>query len=268
METMSNYKEQIIKRYGEGSAEDGRDNYSRTSALEFHYTKKHMDKFITPDTCVLEIGCATGYYGMYFADKCKEYDGVDLFPPHIEIFKQKIIDNKLTNVSCQVGDGTNLENIPDSSFDVVLCLGPMYHLPPEERELVFAECKRVCKPDGVTAFAYINKVGVYAGACVQDDWRHIYPNAATNEYVFEKGTDDERPGLFYFTMPEEMEIAAARHGFTKIKNLATNFMFTMKIVNDMDDERFEVMRPLYDQMTNYESYTGMSDHALLICQNP
>jgi len=67
-------------------------------------------------------------------------------------------------------------------------------------------------------------------------------------------------------MPEEMETSAARYGFMKLKNLATNFMFTMQIVNEMTDERFELMKPLYDQMTSYESCTGMSDHALLICK--
>jgi len=63
-----------------------------------------------------------------------------------------------------------------------------------------------------------------------------------------------------------MEAAAARHGFVKAKNLGTNFMFTMKIVNDMDDERFELMKPVYDQMTSYDSCTGMSDHALMVCK--
>jgi len=40
----------------------------------------------------------------------------------------------------------------------------------------------------------------------------------------------------------------------------------MKIVNDMTDERYELMKPLYDQMCAYESCTGMADHALLICK--
>ena len=84
--------------------------------------------------------------------------------------------------------------------------------------------------------------------------------------MFEQGTDDERPGLFYFTMPEEIETAAARHGLVKIKNRSTNFMFTMKLVNEMDDERFELMKPVYDKMTSYESCTGMSDHALMVCK--
>ena len=263
---MSSNYDKIVARYSQSNGEDRRETESRHNALEFHYTKKHLDGFITKEKRVLELGCGTGYYGLYYADRCREYVGVDLFPPHIELFNQKIAGNGLNNVSCQVGDAMRLEEIADNSFDMVLCLGPMYHLPPDERELVFAECNRVCKPGGTAAFAYIVKVGLYAGVCVQDGWRHIYPNAKATEAVFEKGTDDERPGLFYFTMPEEMEANAARHGFSKIKNRGTNFMFTMKIVNDMDDERFELMKPVYDQMTNYDSCTGMSDHALLVCR--
>ncbi|MDD4496222.1 MAG: class I SAM-dependent methyltransferase [Eubacteriales bacterium] len=262
---MSSNQDIIFARYG-GNKEDGRETSSRTASLEFYYTKKHLDSFIKGDSRVLEMGCATGHYGFYYADKCKEYVGIDLYPPHIELFSQRIRDKKLNNISCQIGDATNLVNIPNDSFDVVLCLGPMYHLPSEERELVFTECHRVCKAEGIVAFAYINKIGVYAGACVYDDWRHIYPNAKTNEYVLEKCTDDERPDLFHFTMPEEMDEMAGRHGFTKVNNLGTNFMFTMKIVNDMTDERYELMKPLYDQMCTYESCTGMADHALLICK--
>ena len=256
----------IIARYGEGKSEDGRESESRTNALEFHYTKRHLDGYVAPDSRVLEVGCGTGYYGIYYADKCKEYVGLDLIAQHIDLFNKKIAENKLTNVSCHVGDATKLENISNNSFDVVLCLGPMYHLPPDERELVFAECNRVCKTGGAVAFAYITSVGTYAGACVHDAWRETYPNAKTTEYVFEKGTDDERPDLFYFTMPEEIEAAAARHGLAKIKNLGTNFQFAMKIVDDMSDERFALMRPIYDRMASHESCTGMSGHALLLCR--
>ena len=79
----------------------------------------------------------------------------------------------LTNATGRVGDATQLGEIPDDSFDVVCCFGPLYHLPPEERELVFAECRRVCRPGGVLAFAYICQIGVYAAACVLS-LIHIY----------------------------------------------------------------------------------------------
>lgn len=263
---MSNYKEKIFNSYGDGKSEDGRANWSRSQSLEFHYTKKAMSEYINKDIRVLEIGCATGYYALHFADNCKEYVGVDLFPPHIEIFKQKIAENNLSNVSCQVGDGTNLVNIADNSFDVVCCFGPMYHLPPDERELVFIECKRICKPDGIIAFAYINKIGVYIGACVHDTHRAVYPNKKTNDYALHQGTDDEKPGLFYFTMPEEMESAAANHGLVKIRNMGTDSFITMCVVDQMDDEKFEIYMELADEMVKYESCTGMSNHALLICR--
>ncbi|WMJ22157.1 class I SAM-dependent methyltransferase [Paludicola sp. MB14-C6] len=261
---MSSNQEKIVECYT-GNSEDGRQNYSRNDSLEFYYTKKHLDGLIKNTDRVLEIGCATGYYGFYYADKCKEYVGVDLMDFHIDTFNKKIRESGVKNLSCQVGDATDLENIANDSFDVVLCLGPMYHLPLEERKLVFAECSRVCKTGGIVAFAYITSIGTYAGACVYDDWRKTYPNEKTNDYILNKGTDDERPELFFFTMPEEMESIAKEQKLTKIKNLGTNFMCFMKIVNDMTDERFEVLRPLHDKMCEHESCTGMAGHALLVC---
>lgn len=40
----------------------------------------------------------------------------------------------------------------------------------------------------------------------------------------------------------------------------------MNVINAMEDEKFQLMQPLLDQMTAYESCTGMSNHALLVCR--
>lgn len=261
---MSSNRDKIFAMYADGAKEDARPERSRTSALEFHYTKKHLQGCITKDSRVLEVGCGTGYYGMYYADKCREYVGIDLCPQHIEIFKRKIAESGLKNVSCSVGDATDLDGIANDSFDVVLCLGPMYHLPPEERDKVFDECGRVCKKGGMIAFAYINTVGVYAGACVVFGER--YPDAKANEALLAGGHDDLRPDTFYFMTPEEINAAAEGHGLLRVKNLGTDFFVTMGIVDSMTDERFELMKPLYDRMTSHESCTGMSNHALLVCR--
>lgn len=243
--------------------EDERAALSRSSSLEFHYTKKHLQSLIKATDRVLEVGCATGYYGFHFADKCREYLGIDIVPDHINLFREKIAESQIKNISCQIGDATNLHGIENNSFDVVLCLGPMYHLPPDERELVFAECARVCKTGGIIAFAYINKIGVYAGACIMDS---CYPNEQANRCVLENGTDDLKPGVFFYTTPEEMNTTAIKYGLSKMKNLGTDFFITMNLVNAMSDEEFELMRPLYDQMTSYESCTGMANHALMVCR--
>ena len=260
---MANNKDSILLQYNHGR-EGNRSTHDRSTGLEFHYTKKHLEGFIKPSDKVLEVGCGAGYYGMYYAQKCNKYHGVDIVPIHIELFEQAIKVSGRTNITCEVGYATNLENIADSSYDVVLCLGPMYHLPQHERELVFEECKRVCKKGGVLAFAYINKIGVYVGACICDS--NTYPNENANEYVLVKGEDDLRPDTFYFTTPEEMNDTAQKKSLSKVKNLSTDFFITLGIVNGMTDEQFEVMRPLYDQMTRSESCTGMSNHALLVCR--
>ncbi len=260
---MSSSSKRIIDSYTNGT-EDTRVEINRSSSLEFFYTKKHLEGYIKSTDKVLEIGCATGHYAFYYADKCNIYHGVDIVPKHIQIFEEKIKQSEHKNLSCGVGDATSLSSIKDNSFDVVLCLGPMYHLPPSERELTFAECKRVCKPDGILAFAYINKIGVYVGGCIID--KSHYPNKNANERVLENGVDDIRPDMFYFSTPEEMNLIAKKQGLTYIKNLGTDFFVTYDIVNNMSDEQFEVMRPLYDQMVSHESCTGMSNHALLICR--
>ena len=86
---MANNRDLILKQYGDGSKEENRHKRSRASSLEFYYTKKHLEPFISKETRILEIGCGTGYYGMYYADKCKEYRGVDIVPSHIEMFRKK-----------------------------------------------------------------------------------------------------------------------------------------------------------------------------------
>ena len=263
---MSSNQEKILQKYGDGTKENCRAEKSRSGALEFHYTKRHLEGFITQNDRILEVGCATGYYGMYYADKCREYVGIDIVPNHIEIFQSKIDTAGLENVSCHVGDATNISEIPNGSYDVVLCLGPIYHLPPAEQDKVMAECSRVCKDGGVVAIAYLNSVGEYAGCCVHDEWRAHYPNRRANELVLRQFVDDVHENVFFFTMPEGIEAQAADHGLTKIKNLGTHFMIMMSVVNNMTDDQFALLEPVYDQMTSHETCTGMSNHALLICR--
>lgn len=263
---MSSNEEQIRALYVNGEEEEGRAAQSRSAGMEFFYTMKTMAKHIQKTDRVLELGCATGYYALRLAPLCREYVGVDLVPAHIDRLRENIRAAGLANASGQVGDATRLRHIPDGAFDVVCCFGPLYHLPPEERELVFAECRRVCREGGVLAFAYICQIGVYAAACVHDTLRQFYPSERANEFVLERGTDDLRPGVFFYTTPEEMEAAAKRHGLTKVSNLGLDFFLAASVIDAMSEEAFALYRPLADRMCASESCTGMSNHALLVCR--
>ena len=258
--------EQLIQIRYSNKKEDKRAFYSRTAGLEFHYTKKVLENFIDKQSQIIEIGCGTGYYGLYFSQKCKEYTGIDLVPENIEVFNQKIADSKITNIITMVGDATKLINIKNNEYDIVLSLGPMYHLPPNERDLAFIEAKRICKENGIVVFAYQNKLGAYLQSGILSN-PNLYPNEKANEYILVKETDEESPGLFYFTTPEEIAERAKLHGFSVIKNIGINYFFNSEQINNMDEEKFRCWLEFSDYLCESESCTGLSVHALLICKN-
>ena len=262
---MTSNKDKITNFYS-GGGEDNRASSSLSTELEFRYTKKFLSKYINDTSRVIEIGCATGYYGMFFADKCAEYVGVDITPENIDIFNKKIADNGLTNVTAAVGDAMNLSEYEDCSFDVVLCLGPMYHLPQEERTKVFDECRRIACDGAVLAFAYINRLGVYLACCVHDEFRTTLPDKNANEYVFKHDTDPSKPGVFYFTSPEEMEHDAKLAKLDVLKNYGLDYFIASCAIEAMTEEQFECYLEIADRMCENPSCVGLSNHALLVCK--
>ena len=108
---MSSNQNAVIENY-RNRAEDMRAVESRYAGLEFHYTKKHLREYIGAESSVIELGCGTGYYAMYFAGRCRSYTGVDLTPEHIDILKEKIRKKCHSNVSAMVWDATGHIGIP------------------------------------------------------------------------------------------------------------------------------------------------------------
>lgn len=260
---MSSNERKIREGYADGG-EDERATKTRAGGLEFHFTKKLLSPYLQPDSRVIELGCATGYYGLFFAEACAEYVGIDLSPENIAIFKQKIADRKLQNVSASVGDATALDQIPDGRFDVVLCLGPMYHLPAAERSLVFEECRRIAAEGAVCAFAYIPPTGAYLKASLM--WPSVYPNEKANECCLRRGVDDIRPDVFFYSSPEQLARCAQAHGFSVIRNAGTDFTFDDELINRMSEAQFQAWLAFSDEMVASESCTGLSNHSLLICK--
>lgn len=260
---MPSDRDKIISLYSSGM-EDGRADRSRSTGLEFHYTEKFLRPLLFPQARVVELGCGTGYYGFRFAGSCAEYVGVDLTPKNIELFREKIAASGLKNLYAEMGDAADLSGMAAGSFDVVFCLGPMYHLARWERTHVFRECRRIAKDGAAVVFSYINRLGVYAGACA--NWPSVYPNRKTNEAVLVHGTDDDRPDVFYYTSPAEMASDAAAHGLTAVRHYGLDFFFEACAVDGMTDEQFSCYRELSDRMCEDPFSVGLANHALLVCR--
>jgi len=250
--------------------EEGRFD-SRAGSMESRHTKLLLKPYITPDTEVVEFGCATGHYATHWQGRCKSYLGVDLSQAHVNFFNAR----GFANAKAQAGDATSCPEIADGSFDVVLCLGPMYHLTPEERLLAMQEMTRICKPGGVLAFAYIPQTGVLMHA-ITNRWgrkeipwrkrRHgtLYPNRRGIDALLSGLSDTSSP--FCFAMPEEMEELAGQCGLTLVQNAGVDITLNAQQINHMDDEQYACWLEFAEYMLKWPSCTGMANHALMICR--
>jgi 2-polyprenyl-3-methyl-5-hydroxy-6-metoxy-1,4-benzoquinol methylase len=261
---MNHYKEKVIEAYSGGNEVNRALNVGQYG-LEFHYTKKILDSCISSEMDIVEIGCGGGYYGIHYACRCRSYLGIDLSPVNIEVFKRQIAELRLDNVRAQIGDATDLADIPDDSFDVVLCLGPLYHLNQEDRQKCILECKRICKTGGLIAMAFINKTGAIAKFGIGVGWDKVF-TPRIDEYVLHAGKDDARPDVFFYTMPEEMEKSVNSAGLKIITSAGLDFLIFEKEIEGMSDEQRKVLFHFMDILNASPSCTGLANHAMLICR--
>lgn len=258
------YKEKIIEKYA-GGGEVHRAEQTGRFAMEFIYTKRALDEYITSEKKVIELGCGGGYYLMHYAPKCREYLSVDLSPVNVEIVEKQIADNGYANAAVSLGDATDLKEIGDENYDVVLCLGPLYHLKREDRMQCIKECKRICKAGGIIVFAFINKIGAIAKFGHGVGWKHVL-TPAVGECVMDRGTDDVHTDIFFFTMPEEMIADTESVGLKRIKMTGVDFLLLEPEIETFTEEQRKIWFQFADMVADSEYATSLSNHALFICR--
>ena len=150
---------EIIKNYYENYDEDGRLFRDNAHKVEYLTTIRYFDRVFKPNSRILDACAGTGNYSFYLANKGHRVTACDLVEHNVNIIKAKPDAQKLEDILvCNVLD---LSRFTDNNFDVVLCMGALYHVREKEvRRQAVAECVRVCKPGGIVVLAYITKVGV------------------------------------------------------------------------------------------------------------
>lgn len=258
------YKQKVIQAYAGGGEVDRVKKYGEYG-MEFMYTKKALDPYIGKDKKVIELGCGGGYYGMHYGPLCKEYHGVDLSPVNVSIFREQIKEAGYENMQVHTGDATELEQIRNDSYDVVLCLGPMYHLNREDRKKCISECYRICRINGIVAFAFINKTGVIAKFAPVFGWDKVL-TPRIDDCVLTRGTDDVHTDIFYYTMPEEIEQDAEEIGLSKIRLTGLDFLIEDDKIGEFTEEQRRIWFHYADLVAGSEYATALSNHALLLCR--
>lgn len=101
---------------------------------------------ITKGLKVLDLGCGDGTTAIPEAKLGADVLGVDIARNLVEAGNKRIKEEGLTNCSIQEGDATNLQELQDGSFDLVVTIfGAMFAPKPFD---VAKEMVRVTKPGG------------------------------------------------------------------------------------------------------------------------
>lgn len=135
--------------------EDSRLNHSKAARVEFITTVRAIESVLKPGARILDIGAGAGEYSLHLAQQGYDVTAVELSPANIAAFQKKIKPEH--PVRLLQGNALDLSAFENASFDVVLLMGPLYHLSSAtDRDRAIAEAKRVCKLDGVVFFAFIS----------------------------------------------------------------------------------------------------------------
>lgn len=110
-----------------------------------------------PPARVLDVGGAAGAYAFWLAEEGYDVSLIDAAPRLVALARSRNERATRRLASCTVGDARALDE-PDGSADVVLLLGPLYHLvDSQERARALVEARRVLRARGVLIAAAISR---------------------------------------------------------------------------------------------------------------
>jgi len=140
-----------IVDYYERGLEAARLSSGVEGELEFVRTQEIIRRYIPPvPAVVLDIGGGPGAYAAWLAKEGFDVHLIDSVPLHLEQAQEASKMQPETPIqSISLGDARKLEWV-DGSGDVVLLLGPLYHLPERvDRISALSEAFRILKPGGL-----------------------------------------------------------------------------------------------------------------------
>lgn len=139
-----------IEKYYNKFNEDKR-LISRHGMVEFFVTMEHLKKCLFNGAKILDVGAGTGRYSIELYNLGYDVTAVELVKKNL-----RVLQEKNSNIKSMLGNALNLSKFKDESFDVVLLLGPLYHLfTLEDKIKALTEAKRVTKKGGHIFVAYL-----------------------------------------------------------------------------------------------------------------
>ncbi len=150
----------IAAFYDRGVEEE--DSRLERHQLEYDLTWRYMTRYLPPSGSILEIGAATGRYTLALCRLGYSVTAVDLSAALLELCRRRLAAERLHGQArLVVADARDLHAVPDTAFDAVLLMGPLYHLVLEEdRRQAVREATDRLRSEGVLFSTFLSRLGV------------------------------------------------------------------------------------------------------------
>ncbi len=246
--------QEIYRRHDENS----RLNKSKAARVEFLTTVRYIERYLSPDAKILDVGAGAGEYSFYFARKGYSVSALELADANIAAFHAKMTNDD--QIDLVQGNALDLSRYETDSFDIVLLFGPLYHLHDEKDRLrCIEEAKRVCKPDGKIFFAFIsNDIVILTMQQTHSDY------LLKGDYNKENFRLDDIPFVFH-TVDHCRELLgkAEIHICHEVAADGASELL-QSLINDMDDSSYRQYLRYHFYICEKPEFLGMSNHLLFI----
>jgi SAM-dependent methyltransferase len=268
--------DRVIAEYYERAPEEARLKQGPFQ-LEEARTRELIQRYAPPPPgIVVDVGGAAGAYALWLAEAGYAVHLLDPVPRLVAEARRLSAAAERPLASCRVGDARALD-VPAESADVVLLLGPLYHLTDSgDRVRALQEAARVLKPGGRVFAAAISR---WASA-LDGLARNLLQDSRFASIVEQDLRDGqhrnptERLDYFttaYFHRPEELaaEVRASGLAVVGVYGLEGPGWILPDIAERMRDTHGRASLLLVARMLESEpSILGSSAHLLAIARRP
>jgi len=199
----------------------------------------------------------------YIVKEGYNVNAIELVEHNLEVLKANAKGVK--NIVAEQGDALDLTRFDDDVFDMVLVLGPMYHLYSKKDQIqAVNEAIRVCKPNGIIMFAYLTDGSIVFDWGTEGNMKEIKKQLNPDFSVKQRPQD-----LFISFTIYNFEKLLNKTGTTKLHQVATDGIIPICENNPnfkMDDEDFEILKQYHLATCERIDMQGLSGHMLYICR--
>lgn len=159
--TLLKNKNKVKNYYSHWAEEEIRLFKKPAGIIERLRTESLLKRYLPKAPAVIyDVGGGAGVYAFPLTKQGYRVHLIDFTPLHIEQAKKRMVETGIQLASASVGDARKLK-VKDGTADVVLYLGPLYHLQKkEDREKALQEAYRILKPGGILFAAGISRFAV------------------------------------------------------------------------------------------------------------